>query len=226
MRGLVLLAVTGALVFLAVRWALGIWPSLDIDTFVETPEEWEKLYAKYDRTTSDRVRVTPRVDVDAPVSVIRWPAFKSNKVAAVPLELRIRKDQWASREAVSDQGFIGPSSVGLRLDWPEADEARAKARDDEQPLAVSYGRSVIHRDFLYDEAYRANEEIKYATPLTAPREEAVVIYCGRGPECTVNFEYLGRPAVFSLPRRRFDDWREGLLAARRLIASVAKPIEK
>ena len=224
MRWVLAFFAASMLVFVVIREAL--WPKLDIDSFVETPEEWERLYAKYDRTTSDRVRVTPRVNVDAPVSVILWPAFKSNKVAALPLELRIRKEQWASREAVSDPGFIGPNSVGLRLDWPESDEARAKARDDETPLAVTYGRSEIHRDLLYDEAFRADDKIKFATALTAPREEAVVVYCLGGGYCAAKFEYLGRPATFNFPKRRLDDWREGYLAARRLIASIARPIEK
>jgi hypothetical protein len=227
MRWLILLVVAGAVIYGAVKWTTK--PAMDIATFVETPEVLETAQKQYG-LMSDRTRVTPRVNVNAPETVIRWPAYKSKWVAAVPLELRIRKAQWGEGYQVSDSGFIGPDAVGLRLDWPESAEERADAPGTEEPPLVIYQRSLgfATRDLLYDEEYRAGSEIKFATPLTVPREEAVVIYCGRygSTNCNMRFEYLGRPAEFNLARRRLEDWEAGHQAARRMLASIATPIGK
>jgi hypothetical protein len=216
MRWLIVLAVVGAVMFGAVKWITR--PTMHIDTFVETPETEYRYQA----------RVTPQVDIGAPESVIRWPAFKSKIVAAAPLELRIKRSQWADKFQVIDNGHIGPSSVGLRLDWPEPDEARAKALGGEGAPRVMYARAIVYRDMLYDEEFRANPEIRYATPLTAPRDEAVVIFCGGygAVDCRMRFEYLGRPVEVYFPRRRVEDWEGARQAALRLLASVATPIAK
>jgi hypothetical protein len=226
MRMVVIMAVVGAAMFALARWL--VQPAIDIDTFVETPEVWDRMFNQYDGIQSDKMRVTPRVNLDAPETVIRWPAFKSSRVDAQPLELRIRKGQWADKFQVSDRGFIGPAAVGLRVDWPEKDEERAKAGRDEELARVIYGRANLGRDFLYEEQFRSNREIKYATPLDSPRDQAVVIYCGShgAVHCTLYFDHLGRPAQLTIPRRRFDDWEDALKRARQLLASVATPIKR
>ena len=223
---IVIMVVVGAAMYAFARYMTK--PAIDIDTFVETPEVWERMFNKYDGITSDKMRVTPRVKLDAPETVIRWPAFKSSRVSAQPLELRIRRDQWADKFAVSDRGFIGPDAVGLRVDWPEEDEERAKASKEEEPPRLTYGRASAWRDFLYEEEFRSNREIKFATPLDVPREQAAVIYCGSygAIHCTLYFEHLGRPAQLTFPRRRFEHWDEALQRARQLLASVATPIQK
>jgi len=228
LRWLIILAVTAAVMFGA-NWFF-TRPAFQFDTLVETPELIDRLFNQYGGTASNQLRVTPRVDIDAPESVIRWPAWQSKWVFAVPLELRIGKGQWGHKFALSDGGLIGPDAVGLRLDWPESDEERAKALEGEEPPLVLYSRStgMSIRDLLYSEEYRANSEIKFATPMEAPREEAVVIYCGGygATDCNMRFEYMGRPVELHFPRRRFDDWEEAHQGARRLLASIARPIQK
>ncbi|MBE0621981.1 MAG: hypothetical protein IH605_15415 [Burkholderiales bacterium] len=222
MRWVFRLAVVGAVVFGMARWLTR--PAIDIDTFVETQEGFEEIFNKGGGMTSSQVNMS------ASESVIRWPAWKSNWVSAAPLELRIKKNQWAHDLPLGNNDWIGPLAVALRLDWPESDEERAKKRKGEVLPVVVYFRNtgLARNDLLYSEGYRAERAIRFATPMDAPREESAVIYCEGygGTDCTIHFEYLGRPVELRFPRRRFDDWEDAYQRARRLLASVGTPIRK
>ena len=225
MRWIAWFAFLGIATYMGARWMLK--PAIDIDTFVETPEVYERLEKKWDGVVSNTMRVTPRVDVNAPESVIKWPAYKSKIVAAPAVELRIRKQQWSATYPMADRGFIGPSYVSLKLNWPEEEESRAKARANEEPPRLIYSRSGEEtNDLLYSERYRASSGIKYASPMDAPREEAVVASCNRSLGCEIRFEHLGRPAQLSIPARRGDDWEAAYMGARRLLASITTPIAR
>ena len=226
MRMVVFMIVIAAAMYGMARWLTR--PLIEFDTFVETPEVWLELFNKYDGIESDRVRVTPRVNPLDRESVIRWPTFQSTRLYAAPVELRIRDTQWSDKAPVSDRGVIGPDRVVLALDWPEAEAGRARAPRDEEPPRVVYTRARIGRDVLVDEEFRAGGEVKYATPLDAPREEAVIVYCAERASqgCVMLFEHLGRPAQLGFPQRRLPDWREGYRRARTLIASIATPITR
>jgi hypothetical protein len=224
-KWLVAFALLGALWFVMFRSVFG--PSMKWDTFVETPEVFDEMERKYSGIVSSRVRVTPEVDVNAAESVIRWPAWKSKEVAALPIEVHVAKAQWSDRSPVSDQGFIGPSALALRVDWPEPAEERAKAPAQEAAPVVYYFRSHGGRgthDLLYDERYRSAKNIVFASPLTAAREEAVVVYCPSYSSipCEARFEYLGRSAQFAFPRRRADDWEEGYKRARQVLVAAVR----
>jgi hypothetical protein len=227
LKGLVAVGIVTVVVFVVARSCMGS-SSIKAETFVETPEVYDKLYASALNgvPANTPMRTTPRVDVNAAESVIRWPAYQSKKVTAPPVELRIKKAQWAPQEAVRDPAFIGPESLSLRFDWPEPDEARKEAAANEQ-LRLTYYRShggAADKDLLYDEEYRAKPGVRYSTPLDAPREEAVLLMCSRGLGCDLRFEYLGRPAVLNFAMRRVDLWEDGHNAAKRLLASIATPI--
>jgi hypothetical protein len=226
-KWLVAFGIVGAVMFFLVRSLQT--SSLKAETFVETPEVYDKLYASALNGVPEntKMRTTPRVDVNAAESVIRWPAYQSKKVAAPPVELRIKKAQWVRQEAVRDPAFIGPESLSLQLDWPEDTEARRAAAASEDLTRLTYYRShggAADKDLLYDEEYRANRGVRYVTPMDTPREEAVLVRCAGGLGCFVKFEYLGRPAELQFPTRRYEKWEEGHNAAKRLLASIATPI--
>lgn len=212
---------------LAVAWAM--WtkrPYFNFATMVETPELDRHPLFMVD-IEGNKYRVTPRVDLAAPSSVIRWPAFRSARGEAQPLQLTIAKAQWAADMPLVDNGFVGPQSVALRLDWPETAEERAKAPVDEAPVRVTYFRRQWFRDPLTDAEIRADRDIHFASPDATPREEAVVVRCIAGYDripCKAVFEHLGRPAQVEFPRRRLDDWEAAYTAARGLVRGIATPI--
>ncbi len=219
-----------AIVAGATVYGIGKWltkPAIDVNTFVETPELRERMDKKWANVVNGP-RGTPLVNIEAPESVIRWPAYKSQTVSAPALELRIRKELWAKDQPVQDIGYIGPLGISLKLEWPEPEETRQKAPASEREMTVSYGRGfdLETRDPLYDPAIRARPGVVHMTEPDSPREKAYLVYCStyKKFDCDLHFEHLGRPAHISLPQRRIEDWESGMNAAKRLLSVVATPI--
>lgn len=203
-------------------------PGIKAETFVETPELYDRWYEHENVVRQGHPRATGKVDPNAAESVIRWPRYKSKDVDAPPIELRIRRAQWADSDPVRDMGFLAPDEIRLTFDWPEDPESRAKAPRGEKPPSVRLRRShggAQSPDVLVDPAERRN--VFYASPAETPRDKILVVDCpshGQPRRCEALFEYRGRTAYLSFPYRRYKDWLDGLEAARNMLDSVARPL--
>lgn len=196
-------------------------PAIDLATFVESEAHADKSLGR--AVKSDSYRVTPRVDVRARETVIRWPAYRSSTVFAAPLQLRIKNSLWSEERPVVDNGYIAPYSVALRLDWPEDMESAKRARADEEAPRVLLMRHLgSTKDVLFDAEWRRNAT--FHTPDGTVRAKAVGIFCYVG-RCTMYFDYLGRPVQLTFPRRRFRQWEEAHELALRLLREVGTPIK-
>jgi hypothetical protein len=220
-KWLVAFSILGAMWFV-------MWKSIarvDVQKFVETPEIHEAAYTPDGLMAKDTRRTMGRVDAEAAESVIRWPAWKSPKVAADPIELRVQRNQWHAKDPFTDRGFIGPDAIRLRVSWPETPEERSQASPSEEYPVLHLGRA--HGDF--DPLTSPESSIRgliYSTPVDTPRPQKIAIMCGitESSECNLFFEYRGRPARLTFPRRRFEDWESGYKSARTLLDAIAKPI--
>jgi hypothetical protein len=226
-KWLVAFGILGAMWFVMFR---SLWPTVDVKTFVETPELYEAAYSRDGSMVKDNRRVMKRVDPNAPEVVIKWPTWQSKEVMAPPIELRIRRDQWAKvRDPVIDRGFLAPDAVTLKLNWPESEESRAGAKADEEPPRVVLSRGHGEPgdvDLLTRQQMRESQFTKFATPVDAPRDQAVLVTCVHGAkgDCSILFEHRGRTAYVYFPGRRADDWEKAHEAAQRLLASIATPL--
>jgi hypothetical protein len=227
MKWLIAFGILGAMWFTMFR---SLSPSVDVKTFVETPEIIDAAYSKDGAFVKDNRRVMKRVDPGAAEVVIKWPTWKSKEVIAPPVELRIRRDQLANiRDPIVDRGFLAPDSVTLKLNWPESAESRAGASEEEEAPRV-----VIFRghgepgsvDLLTRQQMRDSEFTKFATPVDAPRDQGVIVSCVHAPKgnCDILFEHRGRTVYVYFPARRADDWGEARDGAQRLLASITTPL--
>lgn len=195
-------------------------PTYDYRTFVETPDSFRELRTELGETKSDRFRVTPRVDTTKPESVIHWPAYKDATHSVPILVLRVRQDQWSDKIPVSDDGYIAPGVISLKLPWaPPATVGNEP--EDLESLRVSLHRGWAGRkDKRFEES--AGFDAYLLSPPGTPREEAVLVYCGyknSGP-CTLYFEFMGLPAILSFPVKWKSHWAEAHLAADQLLAEI------
>ncbi len=196
-------------------------PAIDLTSFVESEAHADKSLGR--AVKSDSYRVTPRVNVRAPETVVRWPAYRSNTVFAAPLQLRIKNSLWSEERPVLDNGYIAPYSVAFRLDWPEDEESTKRARADERAPRLELMRHLGNtKDVLFDAEWRRNA--RFHTPDGTAREKAVGIFCYAGG-CTMYFDYLGRPVQLTFPGRRFRQWEEAHELALRLLREVGTPIK-
>jgi hypothetical protein len=222
MKWLVAFGILGAMWFVMFR---SLNPSVDVKTFVETPEIFEAAYSKDGSMVKDNRRVMKRVDPSAPEVVIKWPTWKSKEVVAPPIELRIRRDQLAKiRDPIVDRGFLAPDSVTLKLVWPESEDSRAGASQEEEAPRVVLFRGHGEPgdvDLLTREQMRDSQFTRFATPVDAPRDQGVIVSCvGAKGECSILFEHRGRTTYVYFPGRRADDWEQARDAAQRLLASI------
>lgn len=219
MKWVVFVVTVCVVIWGGVRWAQR--PVIDFETFVETEEHADKLFGR--PTKSDSYRVTPRVDVRARETLVRWPEYRSKTVFAAPLQLRIRNSLWSEQQPVTDNGYIAPYSVALRFDWPEDEESSKRARADEEAPRMLLMRHLGNtKDVLFDADWRKDATFK--TPEGTARESAVAIACYID-RCYMYFDYLGRPVQLTFPRRRFRQWEEAHELALRLLREVATPVK-
>ena len=204
-------------------------PGIKAETFVETPELYDKWYVHENAVRQGHPRTSERVDPNAAESVIRWPRyFRSKDVDAPPIELRIPRAQWVDSDPVKDMGFLAPDEIRLTFDWPEDPVSRAKAPLGEKPPSVRLRRShggARDPDVLMDAARRG--DVLYASPAETPRDKVVVLACSfydGQRRCEALFEYRGRTAYVSIPYRRHQAWQYGVEAARNMLDSVTKPL--
>jgi hypothetical protein len=227
LKWLVAFGILGAMWFTMFR---SLNPSVDVKTFVETPEIIDAAYSKDGAIVKDSRRVMKRVDPAAPEIVIKWPTWKSKEVIAPPIELRIRRDQLAAiRDPIIDRGFLAPDSVTLKLNWPESEESRAGASAEEEAPRVVLSRGHGEPgsvDLLTREQMRDSQFTKFATPVDAPRDQGVIVTCVHGAKgnCSILFEHQGRTTYVYFPGRRADDWEQAREGAQRLLASITSPL--
>lgn len=219
MKWLVFVVTVCVVIWGGVHWTLR--PAIDLETFVETEEHLDKSLGR--PVKSNSYRVTPRIDVRARETIVRWPAYRSNTVFAAPLQLRIKNSLWSEEQPVLDNGYIAPYSVALRLDWPEDEESSKRARANEEAPRMILMRNLGNtKDVLFDAEWRKGA--RFTTPEGTARESAVAIWCYLG-KCSMYFDYLGRPVELKFPGRRFRQWEDAHELALRLLREVATPIK-